>query len=123
MKVRCLYGLIVEDSEVEDRVLFRALKDIDALVLCCPERDELSEFNNIGMSFLKKEQPQRHTEQSTLAEKREVIAKAAESRSKPGAARDATQPSNLLAQPECGTNKVTTVSNNKPAHDGSGQEV
>ena len=123
--VRCLYGSLVEDSEVRVRVMSMAFRDIDALALCCPEDNQLSEFNKLGMCFLKEKLlvSQQHTELSSVVEKRKVHAKAAETRRKPGAALEATQPSNLLAQPECGTNKLTTVFSNKPEYDGLGQDA
>ena len=94
MKVRYLYALLVEDSEVKGRVLSMATRDIDALALCCPDDNQLSEFNKLGMSFLKENLlvSQRHTEQSNVVEKRKAHAKAVETRWKLGAALEATQP-------------------------------
>ena len=125
VKVRFLYALLVEDSEVEHRVKIMATRDIDKLALCCPDDNQLSELNKVGMSFLKENLlvSQQHTEQSNVVEKRKVHAKAAETRRKPGAALEATQPSNLLAQPACGTNKLATVFSNKPEYDGLGQDA
>ena len=94
VKVRFLYALLVEDSEVERRVMRMATRDIDKLALCCPDDNQLSELNKVGMSFLKENLlvSQRHTEQSNVVEKRKVHAKAVETRWKLGAALEATQP-------------------------------
>jgi hypothetical protein len=52
VKVRHLYATLVDDREVQNQVLCMVLKDAHALRQCCPE-NQLSEFDQIGMFFLK----------------------------------------------------------------------
>jgi len=83
VKVRHLYAALVDDKEVQNQVLRMVLKDAHALRQCCPKH-QLSEFDQIGMFFLKEglSDSQSHTEQSSDAEKRDVHASSAERRIK-----------------------------------------